>query len=70
MAHTAAVARFFLDDNFIGYASTPSKTGGFTANPAMLTQWGVLNTTMILNTSQRTPGETQKEKTYLPIAAN
>jgi hypothetical protein len=36
----------------------------------MLTQWGVLNTTMILNTSQRTPGETQKEKTYLPIAAN
>jgi hypothetical protein len=36
----------------------------------MLTQWGVLNTTMILNTSQRTPDETQKEKTYLPIAAN
>lgn len=33
---------------------TPSKAGGFAANPAMLTRCGVLDTTMILNAPQIT----------------
>ena len=60
---------FFLDDNFIEYTSTPSKAGGFAANPAMLTRCGVLNTTMILNAPQITH-KTRYTKTLGKTSAN